>query len=481
MVSGNETSTKGFLEQLGLRVRTEIDKAVSEANLMPREELYFRTQIEEFEYGEEGAKVGRTSSQYVVKRTWRSGYLANVIKSVKESSEFRAAADALVRTYTDEKITKIDIWGRLTNLVNELASNSLPDSTLGEDDVDRLLMAFLKRLQGEPLNYVAEVELTKVVILTPGIEFDADGFESVFLSQVTVGDLEQEFPAYGFLFGDVKPYVRSGLGTFALPSAILTIECIARQPDELVERIKQSVAILRLFGTAGIDIASHRVYSEPCVSHRSFGSLSSAVSGIDRYLSAFGRYQITEENANRLVNFWQELVPRLPEGFFKSGQTKTDYLTIAYERYCDALLRTGIFEARIANAVMGLEALVLPDSSEGELGFRLRTYAAKVLGVLGYDPEDVKKAVKLAYRIRSAYVHGSQLSSKEESKLRRQYTNSRAFSERILDYLRVAIVTAVMIEIQKHEFLALVDDSLVSERKSRQLIELLETTRRLLR
>jgi hypothetical protein len=483
MVLGNEADTKQLLLQLARRLRIEVNEAISEADLTPREELYFHTQIDKFEYGEEGAKVGGRSSRYIVKKTWQSGHLANIIKSVRESSEFDAVANALFRTCADEEPAKVHIWGGLINLVNELARNSLPDSTMSEDDVERFLTVFLKKLQGEPLSYTAEVELTRVVILLPEIEFSANGFESISLRPVTAEDLEQEFPAYKFHIGDVKPYARSGLGgDFALPSAILTFQCIAQQPDKLVERIRQSLAILRLFGTAGVDVVSHRVYSKPHTGHKTFGSLSSAFSGVDRYLGAFGRYQIAEKNANNLIDFWQNLAPKLPEGFRKSGQKKTtDYLTIAYERYCDALLRTGVFEAGIANAVMGLEALLLPDTIEGELGFRLRTHAAKLLGVLGYDSVTVKKAVKSAYTIRSAYVHGGQLSRKSKNRLSRQYTSPKAFSEMILDYLRVIIIAVVMVETGKQDFLTLLDDSLVSERRSKQLVEVLESTRQLLR
>jgi hypothetical protein len=480
MTSDDNTNTWDILKQLALQVRAEINKTISEASLSPREEMYYRTQIEEFEYGEKGAKVGRRSGQYITKKTYHF-VLPAVIKSVRESDEYSAAADALVKAYADENLTKVSIWGKLINLINELANYSLPDSTLSlnQDDVNRYLMVFLKRLQGEPVNYTAEVELTRVVILTPEIKFDADGFESVFLRQVTVEDLEQEFPEYKFRIGDVKPYTLDFIDA-SLPSTILTIECTARHRDELAERIKQSVAILRLFGTAGVDIISHCVYSEPGVSYGSFGSLNPIFSGIDRYLNAFGRYRVTEENTNKLITFWQELAPRLPEDFFKIKQTKVDYLTIAYERYCDALLRTRIFEARIANAVMGLEALLLPDSFEGELNFRLRIYAAKVLGILGYDPADVKDDVKLAYRIRSVFVHGGRLSVKDRKKVLSRYTNLMAFSERILDYLRVATIIAMMVKMQKQDFLALVDDSLISEQKSKKLVELLEPTRQLL-
>jgi hypothetical protein len=43
----------------------EINKAVSEGNFLPRDELYYQTRIDGFEYGVNGVKVGRISSQYI--------------------------------------------------------------------------------------------------------------------------------------------------------------------------------------------------------------------------------------------------------------------------------------------------------------------------------------------------------------------------------------------------------------------------------
>ena len=194
-------------------------------------------------------------------------------------------------------------------------------------------------------------------------------------------------------------------------------------------------------------------------------------------MGAFGLYKIDQQNSDKFINFWQEMAPKIPEGFYRSGQVTTNYLTIAYQRYCDALIQTGIFEARIASAVMGLEALMLPDQVEGELSFRLRTYVAKVLGLLGHDAIAVKEVVKRAYSIRSTYVHGSKLSNKDEKSLVQQHSNLSKFTELVLDYLRMIIIVALVIEKTKGAYIPLIDDALVSESKRNELTELCMKTK----
>jgi len=96
----------------------------------------------------------------------------------------------------------------------------------------------------------------------------------------------------------------------------------------------------------------------------------------------------------------------MPTTFFEFGITKIDHLTVAYNRYTDALSQNGVLERRIANAVMGLEALFLKSSEDQELVYRLRIRISKLLSLLGYDPYEVKKIVSDVCTIRSRFVHG---------------------------------------------------------------------------
>ena len=245
----------------------EIKAAISEGKLLPRDELFYRNQIEEFEYGEEGVKIGRWSYQYVIKKTWRSGYLAEVNQLLRETKEFLAAVDILVEVCPNLK--EFEIFANLVNFVNRLTDFCLPDSKFEENDIGRLIAGYLDSLLGKPLKYVAEVELTRLVISVPQLEFGATGFDKIILRQVTAQDLELEFPAYEFSIGNVKPYIQSMGSNFAFPSAILRIECLARDDGEMAERIKQALIILRLFQAPGVDIVAHRIFAEPWITSKS--------------------------------------------------------------------------------------------------------------------------------------------------------------------------------------------------------------------
>lgn len=430
MEQSKKNKTKILIKQLADILKSEVDKAISEEKLTSKDQLFYRTKINGFKYTYEGPEISSQSNQFIEKQDWHTGYLATILQSVKESDIFSSLIDNLNNDPGVEETSKLKITGELINFTNELVECYLPDSDFTDDDVNDLLSIFVKKIYSEPLNFFAEIKLTKIIILTSKLEFTVPGVENISLRQITSKDLEEEFIAARFSFGDVEPYVNRRIGGYGLPSAILEIETVARKPEDLIKDIKQSVAILRLFGTAGIDIMSHKIFTDPHVRHRSFGSLSSTLMGADRYLKAFGDYKVTEKNANKLILFWKELSPKLPGKLFRGYELRKNSLAIAYERYSDALLLP--FEPRISNAVMGLEALLLPESFVGELSFRLRTFSSKLLGLLGYEPIEIRQIVKKAYNLRSSYVHGGYIKEKDKKKIIRDFSslNGRKRNER---------------------------------------------------
>lgn len=473
-----KNKTEVLIKQLADILKSEVDKAISEGKLTSKEQLFYRTEIDGFKYTDKGPEISSQSNQFIVKQDWRTGPLATILQSIKELDIFRSLIDNLNSDPDVEETSKIKITGDLINFTNELLECFLPNSDFNDDDINDLLSSFIKKIYSEPLNFFAEIKLTKIIILTSKLEFTVPGVENISLRRITSKDLEEEFPATRFSFGDVEPYVNRSIGSYGLPSAILEIKKTARKPDELIKDIKQSVAILRLFGTAGIDIMSHKIFTDPHVRHSSFGSLSSTLMGVDRYLKAFGNYRVTEENAKKLIQFWKELSPKLSEKLFHGYELKKNYLAIAYERYSDALLLP--FEPRISNAVMGLEALLLPDSDVGELSFRLRTLASKLLGSIGFDPIGIRQIVKKAYNIRSSYVHGGYVKEKDKKKIIRDYSSLNSFSKRILDVLRMIIISMLMVDITKRDFIEIAKSSLISSEKDEELSNMLKSTKSIL-
>lgn len=96
--------------------------------------------------------------------------------------------------------------------------------------------------------------------------------------------------------------------------------------------------------------------------------------------------------------FWNTLSLVAKDNFVK--EDSTNFISIANSHYNESLLKNGIFEKQIAHAIMGLEALFFkPVGEYQELQYRLAIRISKVLGILSFNPIQVKMAIKDAYSI----------------------------------------------------------------------------------
>jgi hypothetical protein len=95
---------------------------------------------------------------------------------------------------------------------------------------------------------------------------------------------------------------------------------------------------------------------------------------------------------------------------------------------------------------------------------------AKVLSRLGFDGEMVQREVSQAYDIRSIYVHGSKLSVKSRAKFERnaQVTLDQ-LRQKILGYVRNAILIYILCSSPKEQFLELLDASLLNTKSEATL------------
>jgi hypothetical protein len=192
---------------------------------------------------------------------------------------------------------------------------------------------------------------------------------------------------------------------------------------------------------------------------------------------ALDKYVVAVEDATKLRKFWHAIADYLPPALYEFDQTKADHLTIAYTRYSDGLLQNGVIERRIANAMMGMESLYLKRGETQELAYRLGVRVGKLLRMLGFDHHEVKKNLGDAYRIRSLFAHGSQLSYKEKRKLELKYKDLKNLLVTVLDYLRISITVAILLKKGKDELIDMLDDSLIDNQKEDQLRSLLSSTK----
>jgi len=176
----------------------------------------------------------------------------------------------------------------------------------------------------------------------------------------------------------------------------------------------------------------------------------------------------------RLRKFWETIHANLPITFyFNLSPDAGDFRDMAYERYSAALMHPGSVEERVANAIMSLEALLLEEHQE--LAYRLRLRVAKMFGFLGEEPLAVRDALADAYTVRSRFAHGSRLTANARKKIETGYKSVDAFVLKILNFVRKAIVTSLLVKQPKDDFIDLIDDALIERSAEERLQQLLST------
>ena len=447
------------LKALASRIRNEVHDASSKRTIQPEDEIYRRWKVDEFEYTEKGVKKSTSHAEYITKKSWLRASI-KIEESIKKSDAHASAARLLTKALGQKNKTA----HYLERFVGKLIYRYLEEPELSGSDANTIVANFLKDVKEEPLKYGATVELDGIVIIPKSIELRI-GDTSLILRQIKIEDLEKEIPVYGF---GMQQYSR-------IPSAILNIDFLGRQANEIQIRVEQAITILRLFKVGSVKYTAYHMRSESITD-----VTASATLGAGGTLAALEKSQIRKEDIQKLKKFWQTMTKSLPLSFYELGETRIDYITIAYKRYCDALLQNGVLERRIANAVMGLESLFLKGGETQELIYRLSIRIAKIFSLLGHDSYKVRDVVEDAYKVRNLFVHGDHLSYKQKRKLNAKYGDIRSFLLFLLDYLRISIIAAIFMKKEKEELLDLIDDSLVDHGKDTQLTNLLTSANSLI-
>lgn len=431
------------LKSLALTIKKRVDEGISNLSTKPREEEYFRWKAENFRYTDQGPDYS-ASGEYFGKPSW---FLAvrKLTEVVKQSGEYAFALEQVTARFGKSE----GFSSFLDYFIVEITNQCLRSPTIKETDLDLLIATFLKDLLEEPVRYGANVELQGIVLHPESIEPSY----GITLRKTKKEDVEKEFAVYGLM-----PY----RGFLPRPSAMMRIEFLGRHANEVQKRVGKAIAILRLFKVGSVEFISSKMFSESIIDK----ALGTVTSGKAR--RALETYLVTDTDVQKLKEFWQTMNDSLPESFFWADVTSVDYLTIAYNRYSDALMENGLLERRIANAVMGLEALVLTGETQ-ELSYRLGIRISKLLSLLGHDPHKVKKAINDAYKVRSLFAHGGQLSYRRKEMLESRYGEAKNLLLSVLDYLRTLIIVMKLSRKGKDEFIDLVDDSLVDKKREERL------------
>lgn len=470
---------KKALKDLILLAQAEARKTESDGAFIKKDVLVAEFKVNRFEYGESGGGIQGASQGYVIETEWGADALASTVGRVRSSEQFNSLSENLIAPYKkDGKVSGegLDLYGKLVNIVNSLVYRILRGTPSPASDPDSLSEIAFLEFTGGPIRYTVEIELQGILMEEAEVSFQV-GETGVRLLRTRAEDLNLQFPAHQLTTGAVPPYFHD---TMLTPTGKLVVSARVPNRDEIRALANQGLAALRLFKVGGVESIFEKLYSDSLQeSMPQTRSIGSGQASREKYHSAWGPYRLVAGDGEMLAKFWSRLVEHLPQGISKAKIA--DYKSIAYDRYCDALLKNGLPERTVANAVMALESLFLPARHEGELRYRLAVTVARVMGILGYDALSVKRRMKTAYDLRSRFVHGGRTTKDDQkaiAKLGDGFT-LRHLRASILEYARVGIICSMSQSLGKDDFLALVENSLVSRDKEEELREALQLAKEL--
>lgn len=456
------------LKALAFKIESELQANIS---VIQQEVMTFiNYKILDFEYTEEGVQFSKSQHEYTNQNYYKLPQ--DILKLIKNNLDYNSILQTagLNTVVLDPKL--------LDRFIDFIIDTLLNKATSIKEEIDTIILLFLKDIYQEPFKFSAVVELTGIVVELESIEFDLDEFKIV-LRQTKVEDLQKKYVVY--------PYLDPGFQTrraYSIPSSIINIQSYGNEPYRIQDKIQNIVTAFRLFKVSSTEYTSYSMDSEAILWSRKIGGTISSIKQID----ILEKLRITRDNASELVEFCRRICDVMPKSMYNSiGQEKDMiHLAIAYRHYSEALLNQDSIEEKITNVVIGLESLLLAENQE--ISFRFWVRGAKILSLLNYPPLRAKKILKIGYEIRSTFVHGDDLElDKKLRKLNESHQETKLFLVELLDYLRELIVIMIFLStnkdfvksnketknFDKKKFLEIVDDSLIAMERENQLRDLL--------
>lgn len=432
--------------------------AKTTVNLIETEKLYEKSGREFHEYAKFTAvdfhyDIEGTDFQWSVNHFQKSfiSRISMILNRIRKTEEYSLLKEFLVNTLKKDEVCIEEISFFIQRLIHKHFENQ----TISDSDIDLLIQGFLTDINENTGTLEASVELVGLIIL----EDDIDIAKGVKIRKPRQEDFEFELPVHPM---NNRVY-------FNHPSAFLEISHDTKMQREVQEDIRKAVAILQLFRSGSVQYSSYRMRS----TSRLISGNVTVSCGENKH--PVYTYVIVKGESESVKHFWDSISSHLPVNLYKFGVLKTDHISIAFDRYKDALIQGGIEERKITNAMMGLEALYFKPSGEiQELDYRLRMRMAKVLGILSHDPVHVKNTVKDAYNIRSIFSHGGRLNAKQQKHYLEKYDGGvNSLTKIILDFLRVSIILSMTIKLEKEKWIDLIDNALIDKDADQKLSTIL--------
>jgi len=311
----------------------------------------------------------------------------------------------------------------------------------------------IRMIHDEPHAVRVVAYLSGVILESPEIVIN----EHIRLRQTQVTDMEQQ-----------KHHSSGDVAMIVFPSAILEINTKAKKDDfgAFQPLASHYVNLLRLFKTGSVNNDFTQVEFDTITSSKRMSM------GEAPPLRVWQQYVIYWKDEARLLDFLDKF--KLPV----HERTKPNYLSTAFDRYKETLLENATFERRVANAIMGLEALLSEDTAE--LTFRLSNRAALLLSFFDLQALAVRNNLTKAYGIRSKYAHGGFLDEKHRKKIEAEFVSLDQFALTIVNFVRLLYLIITLTTASKKELLTLIDDAYIDGLRRQQLELLLADAKQIL-
>jgi len=436
------------LEKLVSLIATVSKKAIASNSVIPREELLFNWELDDFSYIEKGAQNSKAHSKETIKKDW---FMASrkLSDEIALSLEFAEVEKTIKEQYPESINPQYDL-GRFCDSILPIFLEQ--PQKKNKKAVADIVRRFVRDLNKEPIVGRASFNVYGIVLQSEKIKLA----DNIFIRRVKKEDFETPMMMYGFGEHTIhRPY----------HSVIMQIDQILKEDERTNSVIQTSgdkyIALLRLFRVGNVHYTSYKMSSDVLLPPYFTGMMTM---NVNTNLTA-SPYLITKKEEKVLRHFLNNL--SLPKDIYNFSGKKINHLTIAFDRYSEALLEMTYFERKITNVVMGLEALFSTDSVE--LNFRLSNRVSKVLSFLGQDPLTTKETLLQAYKVRSTFSHGGHLDTKMKSKLELEYNSVDNFLHLITNYLRISLIIMFSCDTTKEDLIKLIDDSFVDNGKNNEL------------
>jgi hypothetical protein len=429
-------------------VKKIIQSEKENKTIQPEFEPYTHWDVTTFSYNDNGISFGKQGT-HLAKPVWRLAH-TKISELIKSSEEYRKFKDFLEVEYKKEvKQRQLDFF------ISKIISKYLDNEESSEREIEKIVENYQNVLKDKPQKSGATVQLVGILLHPEIVELSHE----IILRKPKKENFVTDIPLYSF-HTDFRT---------ADPTAFLDIVMLSRRPNEIQETMMRAVTVLRLFRLGSVKYISYKMHSDS-FSNFMGGMTTSGDSGC-----ALENYILKDDLVADLKIFFEKVSPILPPILFGSTTGKVNHTSIAYNRYSDSLLQSDMIERRIANAVMGLEALYFkPTGEQQELQYRLGIRVAKILGKLSYDPIKVKCSIKDAYAIRSIFLHGGHIGNSEKRKFEPRYNGDvKNLLLLILDYLRVSIIVSMTFHSNKDKFIDIIDRALIDDNSGEQLKDIL--------